>query len=425
MAGKNNLILESWKQLATKTHYQNTWICDETWFRFVELHYPALKNAVNFSRAQLNRVLSKHVGPFSVSNSTGIYMKRFQTSCPYTNKKRAVSFYYCRSSESKPPAEPSTAFSCADIFAKSHKMQNNRHILTVAEQHEGLTDAVGTEVANQIELRKNSSKTPNHNKINGEATEVTPVPTTEVRPASKTKNNQANSMQLAFSVSIYWESREAANLFGFNYDEEEDVYQGLKDRIHMLGIVVKKPNGYKNAVEKSDEFMSDYSIFTIRNKCIFLRAAYEIAIQDMGKDNNTWICHCCKVAVKQVNLIGIDTTINANTLSHWNIQFRKTGQFPHPNPYVANGLKPKPMLFEYFPRSAADSNAFILQHLDHFAVEMLRSEIISQIIPGLVKEVEKDGSNIETLEYQLLKRYEIKPPSYTTVRRWVHYLGFK
>ena len=42
-----------------------------------------------------------------------------------------------------------------------------------------------------------------------------------------------------------------------------------------------------------------------------------------------------------------------------------------------------------------------------------------------MKEVEKDGSNIETLEYQLLKRYEIKPPSYTTVRRWVHYLGFK
>ena len=141
--------------------------------------------------------------------------------------------------------------------------------MTVAEQHEGLTDAGGTEVANQIELRKNSSKTPNHNKINGEATEVTPIPTTEVRPASKTKNNQANSMQLAFSVSIHWESREAANLFGFNYDEEEDVYQGLKDRIHMLGIVVKKPNGYKNAVEKSDKFMSDYSIFTIRNKFIF------------------------------------------------------------------------------------------------------------------------------------------------------------
>ena len=76
-------------------------------------------------------------------------------------------------------------------------------------------------------------------------------------------------MQMAFSVSIHWESREAANLFGFNYDEEEDVYQGLKDRIHMLDIVVKKPNGYKNAVEKSDEFMSDYSIFTIRNKFIF------------------------------------------------------------------------------------------------------------------------------------------------------------
>jgi hypothetical protein len=85
-------------------------------------------------------------------------------------------------------------------------------------------------------------------------------------------------------------------------------------------------------------------------------------------------------------------------------------------------------LFEYFPQAAADASSFILGHLDHFSVEMLRNEIITNIIPGLVRELEQDGGGIfeeDSEEHILLSHYTIKPPSYTTVLRWVHYESMK
>jgi hypothetical protein len=64
-------------------------------------------------------------------------------------------------------------------------------------------------------------------------------------------------------------------------------------------------------------------------------------------------------------------------------------------------------LFEYFPQAAADASSFILGHLDHFSVEMLRNEIITNIIPGLVHESEQDGGGIfeeDSEEHILLRK---------------------
>jgi hypothetical protein len=55
---------------------------------------------------------------------------------------------------------------------------------------------------------------------------------------------------------------------------------------------------------------------------------------------------------------------------------------------------------------------------------MLRGELISKIIPALTKECEDDGISEDSTECTLLSQFEIRPPSYTTVQRWVHYLGF-
>ncbi|KAL7528778.1 hypothetical protein ACHAXR_003942, partial [Thalassiosira sp. AJA248-18] len=145
----------------------------------------------------------------------------------------------------------------------------------------------------------------------------------------------------------------------------------------------------------------------------------------MGTGATKWIENCCQDAVTEVNrATAFETTINARTLSNWNQEFREQDKFPHPNPYIVNGLKSKPLLFEWFPTSAADSSTFILEHLDHFSVEMLRNELYMNIIPTLLKEADKDGIDPETREYKYLQRYSETPPSYSTVLRWVHYLGF-
>jgi hypothetical protein len=84
-------------------------------------------------------------------------------------------------------------------------------------------------------------------------------------------------------------------------------------------------------------------VFQIRNKCVFLIQAYQIALEKMGINNTRWKKDCCQEAVRQLNDIGFNTTINPNTVMNWNIDFRKEEKFHHPNFYVANNIKPKPV----------------------------------------------------------------------------------
>jgi len=224
--------------------------------------------------------------------------------------------------------------------------------------------------------------------------------------------------------SVYWDSPEAAKLFGFN--EGEDVYSKLEERVTLLKGSLQKPDGYKSILQHSEETLTADQVFKIRNKCVFLIRAYQIALEKLGTNNTRWKKDCCQEAVNQINEIGFDTTINANTLMNWNIDFRKYNQFHHPDIYVANNIKPKPALFENFPQAAVDASLKILNNLDHFNVEMLRVELINTIIPSLKEEIEVTGdANANIDGYNLLCHYMAKPPSYTTVLRWVHYLGFK
>ena len=87
------------------------------------------------------------------------------------------------------------------------------------------------------------------------------------------------------------------------------------------------------------------------------------------------------------------------------------------------GKKPKPVLFEVFPNLEARVQEFVMMHLDHFCVEMLREELIKNIIPDLIKELEVDNDT-DTVAYELLNDYNIRPPTHNSVLRWLHTMGF-
>ena len=53
---------------AASSHYLDNWICDKTWFRLLDAHYPHLKNTLNFTHEGLNRALSAKAGPFTGPN---------------------------------------------------------------------------------------------------------------------------------------------------------------------------------------------------------------------------------------------------------------------------------------------------------------------------------------------------------------------
>ena len=227
------------------------------------------------------------------------------------------------------------------------------------------------------------------------------------------------------SLPLYWDSPEAAKLFGFSYQDGDDVHKGVQDIITLLTRAQQSHDGYKHFVANIDQApLTPIQIFRLKSQCLYLRTAYQIALKKLGRGNNTWIETCCGGAVRKLSPLGFNATVDKKRLGLWNRLFRGDHIFPHPNSYVANGMKPKPRIFEVFPEAEAMISDFVLSHLDHFSVAMLRNELITIIIPGLKQKAEDESVPVDSEEYLLLSHLSTQPPSYSTVLRWLHYLGY-
>jgi hypothetical protein len=102
----------------------------------------------------------------------------------------------------------------------------------------------------------------------------------------------------------------------------------------------------------------------------------------MGRDSYKWVATCCQEALDLLASLGFDTTVEAKRISYWKIDFRKDKLFTHPNSYVANGIKPKPVFFEHFPNAAADASSFILNSLP--AMGAHDRPLFNELLRGLV-----------------------------------------
>ena len=91
------------------------------------------------------------------------------------------------------------------------------------------------------------------------------------------------------SLPLYWDSPEAAKLFGFSYKNGDDVYTGLQQIIELLSYTQQSHDGYKHVVAHVEcKPLTPKQIFHIQNQCLYLRTAYSIALTKMGLDSNTW-----------------------------------------------------------------------------------------------------------------------------------------
>ncbi len=198
------------------------------------------------------------------------------------------------------------------------------------------------------------------------------------------------------SVPSYWDSPEAAKLFGFSYKNGDDVYTGLQEIVKLLSYTQQSHDGYKQFVAHIEhEPLTPKHFFHIQNQCLYLRMAYSTTLTKMGKDSNTWIGTCCKEA-------GFNLRLDPYRISVWNRVFQQDGKFPYPNRYAANDMKPKPPIFEVFPEAAAMTSDFVCSHLDYFNVEMLQNELVTNIIPVLNKKAEDEEVPVNSSEFILL-----------------------
>jgi hypothetical protein len=142
------------------------------------------------------------------------------------------------------------------------------------------------------------------------------------------------------NVSIYWDSSEAAKLFGFSYKNGDNMYERLKDRIRLLSEVQRSEDGYKRFVSDIEKKqLTTKQIFLFRKKCLYLRTAYVIALEKLGHNKNTWVNTCCNEAVEMLAYLGLEYTFDPLRASEWNRLFRRYGKFCYPNNYVANGIQ--------------------------------------------------------------------------------------
>jgi hypothetical protein len=122
MRKNESIISDSYLNLtAASSQYQDNWICDETWFRLLDAHYPHMKKAFNFTREGLNRALSAKAGPFTGPNEFNLFLAKFQTECPYSGERRRVSYFY-RQVNGKPPADPLSPLDITDELSKSNSL---------------------------------------------------------------------------------------------------------------------------------------------------------------------------------------------------------------------------------------------------------------------------------------------------------------
>ena len=69
--------------------------------------------------------------------------------------------------------------------------------------------------------------------------------------------------------SRYWESKEAANLFGFQYGD--DVYEGLEQRIQLLSDSVNQFHGYKALLREKEKVYQSIKYSTSETShCTFI-----------------------------------------------------------------------------------------------------------------------------------------------------------
>jgi len=413
MKKKNPLILQSYINLTTAcSQYQDKWICDETLYRLLNAHYPHLKNTFVFTREALNRVLSAKAGPCIAPNELSLYSAKFCTECPYSNQRRIVSFYF-RQVNGKRPSDPKCAQDVTDTIAKTNQLQ--RGCIRVGRNIED-RDLAATGVEGDRSLAgtiipitpKGKVRTDDHGcaaasaitpgNDDGRVNEIGFLVGSVVGGEVGCQVGSVVGSNVGSSLPSYWDSPEAAKLFGFSYKNGDDVYLGLglQQIVESLSYTQQSHDGYKRFVAHVErEPLTPKQIFHIQNQCLYLRTAYSIALTKMGTDSNTWIG-----------------------------TFRRDGKFPHPNHYVANGLKPKPPIFDVFPEAAAMTSEFVYNHLDHITVEMLRNELITHILPGLKKKAEDEQVPVDSSEFMLLSRLSTQLPSYSTVLRWLHSLGF-
>jgi hypothetical protein len=206
----------------------------------------------------------------------------------------------------------------------------------------------------------------------------------------------------------YWDSGEAILLF--NPTPGKSVKQCLCDRDRLLQDVIQDASKVESIIEngETDETpLNARQQQRIVSQCLYLRKAYEIAIQCM----NAWTWkECCAEAIKSIRDLGISYVCDERTIRRWHIFFRKNETFSNPRGHSKKQREPK--VFDFFPEIKSNINDFCgnPDNQPSMSAKSVAAEIRLKILPkcynNLLKEVD-DPSNLPSY-VELLGMLDVK-----------------
>ena len=186
-------------------------------------------------------------------------------------------YYYCRGIN-KIPTEPSSAADISCAYASSHRMSNNRArgLPTIVD------DTADTIKSKSNKKRKNNSTdTPRRSqRLKQLVPCITPVQNNDNdEDEEEEEDGTSDNAGSADGRALYWSSTEAAKLFLGSKLATEDVFDCLEGRIELLDKVINNYDGYREVVVVEGEGLSEFNVFHIRIKSMYLRTATHLHLK--------------------------------------------------------------------------------------------------------------------------------------------------
>ena len=277
--------------LSDGSQFEDQWICDESWLRILKRYFPLLRNEIDLCLSDVSRALATISIHGSNHSDTMIFPKTFSMNCPLSpGDRRRINFFY-RSTNGIPPPDPSNSLVC-----------NYANRESLPSTHYQSDAAVGRINVDETQLM-HKGVTPQKNQTLSVITTVTPM--REIGGGIERNVDGATR-------SVYWDSTEAAKLFGCTHGE--DVFDCLVTHMKQLPSALQCSEAYKIIVVGGGDHMSQHDIFTIHNRCVVLRLAYIYAIERLGNSTMNYTRDWCGDSVLQCNNLGIVMTVSKRIL---------------------------------------------------------------------------------------------------------------
>jgi hypothetical protein len=240
-------------------------------------------------------------------------------------------------------------------------------------------------------------------------------------------NRNPPQMEEEWIKCDYWDSGEAILLF--NPPPGKSVKQCLCDRDKLLQDVIEDADKVETIIEdwltgNSAKLLTTKQERRIVTQCLYLRKAYEIAVQRM----NAWTWkECCVEAIKLLRDCGISYVRHERTIQRWHMFFRQNETLPNPQGHSKKLLEPK--VFDFFPELKLKIHDFCgnPDNQPSMSSESVAAEIRQNILPkcydDLLSEID-DPAGLPSYE-ELLQMLDLKRVCPNTAWRWLQLMGYK